>query len=314
MLYKFLLSTLLVTLSLHASAQAVQCSEIYLDRDVFAEAVNRAPVDMVRQNGFRNYRGILEYVYLLPNSFLVTLQSLSVKGRKALWIDLGTGEGNALYQMRNNSSRDYLEVTLEYISAAERLVDFLRMTAQVFRPRGLGVTYKQENRPGGAKAWENGELNIKEGFFEEMTFKPTEKFDLGTDVSGVFEYSTRLDLVTAKAISLMNPGARLYIYAGIVEGRPAHMSMNKDYVEIENYKKVLIRDWFLRIKGSVKVELVENEMGNRLNVVITRTGNGKVSIPELEPIEPNLPMTPEKPRSRRAFLETGDLIEVDFLQ
>lgn len=267
------------------------------------------PLQLIHEHRFKTYRGLVDYSDFFPQSFLTKLRSLD--GRD-VWMDFGAGEGNALLQMRKMKRVDEFDLDIESPDSIARLTNYLDEVPIADRPRGIGITFKR-NFPVETDDWETSSLRMKEGFFETMGFKEDEKFSLGTDLFGIFEYTSSLDIAISKALSLMSSDAKLFIYTGATSrGDKSSSSMERDFVTTLDGNKIQIRDWFRRISGDVKIDFEENENGLRKILVITRTGDGTVFIPELVPTIPEFIEGDHRTRSRRAFRETGELIEIDF--
>lgn len=230
-MYKMLIY-ILVILNIHHSSYALNCEKALFESNKLAVAKIIYTRSVIK-NSFTTSRALTDYQYFFGNSFKNDLDNLTESN---IWIDFGAGKAIA--------AEDYL-------------------TNQTTKEKATvyAITYKYNRW---FSSYKGPKLIIKKNkLFEEYEEIP--KYDLGTDVFGIFSYTQHIDHYLDKSLNYLKLNGKLYITA----------DFNTMQILKKTGQHVSIVDWLKNLEG-IKVDIV-----NSGAIVITKLLNN-IIIPELE--------------------------------
>lgn len=167
---------------------------------------------IIAANLFTVDRDLHRYTLELGDDFLNSLVDL---GRDQTWIDMGSGEGIALEQYLQLSTKNEPEALEKRIERTEKrhlaAYDKIRARALHERARVLGITLKMERRiPNyGPKLWV-----LKDRLFEVIPNGEIGHANLITDFAGVFSYAAQIDVVLQRYLDILQPNGKIFIRFG----------------------------------------------------------------------------------------------------
>lgn len=174
---------------------------------------------MIEENTYTIDRGFNKYAYYFGPTFVGHVKSLQDTDH---WIDGGSGN-----------------------SFAQK--DFLKSTGTK-APYLTAITVKYpESMP---KTLNQNKFKVLSGrYFEEIPNEELRKADVITDVVGILNYSSQIDLVLEKYIDLLKTEGVLYV----------HIPWTSTTVETKSGLKLTLRDWIKRIPGLRMIPLKDRQ-------------------------------------------------------
>lgn len=233
-----------------------------------------------RKHTYKTSRGMRRYQNKLPSGFVEVLSSFNPNSH---WIDVGSGEGKALWQYVN---RDKVQEVLANYDKTLADPDYpegwkadLRKHKEQWKkflplPTGqvTGVTLQMKRE---ISAEEKGKVDYKIGkFIEDIPNSEFGTADLITDVVGAFAYANQVDVVLDKYLSILKPKGVILIGTDDDKGK----------VKRKDGTVVSICEWVDSIPG-LDVELKykkEDRPYYEPRVRIRKNANASIAIPKLK--------------------------------
>ncbi len=229
--------------------------------------------EVIRTRKFASKRDLVSYLSDFPSEFADDLFKL---GPQAKLLDAG---GGAFYFAEEVVALRKLPSSSKELSPklTPRLSTFLD-TPLTHRPQVTAISLNLERK--NIPSYE-GRLKLLWGrFFAEIPEEELGKFDLITDLKGIFAYSPDADEVLRRYVSLLNDSGVIYLYLGEDEKGFSFTSS----VKTKAGKKVSLAEWVEGL-GGLKVDRLTGSGGaqpaHNQTLRIRVADRSKVQIPVL---------------------------------
>jgi SAM-dependent methyltransferase len=178
-----------------------------------------------RDHVYVKWRGMADYALHLPKTFEKHFTKLTPQSR---WLDVGSGEGNALHQNANRKLMEVRQAELRKILQDPNTLKedrpFIEAVIQAYdrakklpQPRGMGVTLRMNRNP--APEEEGKNRYVVGRYVENIPAKELGSADLITDVVGAFAYANQIDKVLEKYLEVLAPGGTILIGTDVEKGK-----------------------------------------------------------------------------------------------
>ncbi len=191
------LLTALSTLNGKPQQPEIVSDEINLLRKIkitFAKVHNKA---VVLSNAFWVMRGLQDYQFAFGDKFNPVLRNLKSGDH---WIDVGSGSAKALLEFLQQTNNHQIQTTAISVTKPTAY----SVLKKLFSTRHPGLLEKHRYLSG--KTIE--ELDVQTDRIAAA--------DLITDLFGAFSYSTQIDQVLAKEISMLKVGGKLFVHTPLL--------------------------------------------------------------------------------------------------
>jgi hypothetical protein len=189
-------------------------------------------------------------------------------GQPVRWFDSGAGEGYAASdvldpqkyaQYVDSTSGSNLEINLT--EAQKRVVRGMIETPEANRPLVTILSYRIERNIEASPRLRS----ITGRFFEDIEDSELGRFDIITDVYGVFSYTPSVDRTLARYLGMLEPNGAIYL----------HFEAFVTSIKTSDGRELKILDWLRNIEG-ISVQNLERD-----SFLITRTSESMPRIPQL---------------------------------